>query len=167
MYIRIAQNILTGNAASVTFSSIPQTYQHLMVRMSARSDSGADRDALLFAINGDTNAANYWRGSASRSNNTTSGDTGSASRTFPLSCTGGTAVANVFSATEITLSRYTQSVTKLLGFYASSTDSDSDSTLTIGSLIWPFNSAITSLTISPSSGGNFVAGTTVNLYGLG
>jgi hypothetical protein len=167
MYIRIAQNILTTTAASVTFSSIPQTYQNLMLRVSARSDSGADRDSLIFTINGDTNGANYLRGWASRSNGSDQFDNSSNSRTLSFSCVGGTATANVFSSTEITISRYTQSVTKLLGFYATSTDGDSDSILNIGSLIWPFNSAITDLVLAPSSGGNFVAGTTINLYGIG
>jgi len=55
--------VLTGSAASVTFSSLSSyasTYQHLQVRWVAKSiRSGFDGDDFFWQMNGDTNSSNY------------------------------------------------------------------------------------------------------------
>lgn len=71
---------LTGDntVTSITFSSIPATYQHLQLRIIANTNAGiAEGDATLI-INGDTGssyATHYLSG-----NNTTMGSNGSANR---------------------------------------------------------------------------------------
>ena len=46
-----------GGSSSVTFSSIPSTYQHLQIRCLARSNRASTRDALSIRTNG--NSADY------------------------------------------------------------------------------------------------------------
>jgi len=49
----------SGGASSITFSSIPSTYQHLQFRIIARSTlAGTSSDNIAFRINGDT-GSNY------------------------------------------------------------------------------------------------------------
>ena len=71
-YESIATQTVSSSVASVTFSSIPSTYKHLQLRMSAITASW-----LVTEINGDT-GANYkgheLRGNGSTVNAYTSGD---------------------------------------------------------------------------------------------
>ena len=48
----------SGGAANIEFTSIPATYTDLLVRVSSRSDTGADNDVFVY-FNNDTTAANY------------------------------------------------------------------------------------------------------------
>jgi hypothetical protein len=45
--------------ASITFSSIPQTYTHLQFRLITRTNRGTAEDGFRITINGDTNTSNY------------------------------------------------------------------------------------------------------------
>lgn len=57
-YESIATTVVgSGGASSVTFSSIPSTYQHLQIRCLARSNRASTRDGLSIRTNG--NSADY------------------------------------------------------------------------------------------------------------
>jgi hypothetical protein len=49
---QIETQILGANASSVTFSSIPSTYKHLQLRITARSSSTGNATALFLRFNG-------------------------------------------------------------------------------------------------------------------
>ena len=50
-----------GGASSITFSSIPQGFQHLQVRLFAKGTSGSDGGtSALVQFNGDTTSGNYY-----------------------------------------------------------------------------------------------------------
>lgn len=57
----IATQIVTSStASSVTFSNIPNTYDHLQIRVSARNNrTGNNQATLFYYINNDTNINNY------------------------------------------------------------------------------------------------------------
>lgn len=59
-YTRLAvHNFLVDTAGPVVFSAIDQTYDHLEVRLSARSTYSAVGDTLSMTVNSDTTDANY------------------------------------------------------------------------------------------------------------
>jgi len=59
-YESIATTTLSGSQATITFSSIPATFKHLQVRISAKNTrTGQDSASVFFEINGDTNNNNY------------------------------------------------------------------------------------------------------------
>jgi hypothetical protein len=60
MVINTARTVLGANATSVTISSIPSTYQHLMLVLEARTDFGSIYDQLVLRFNADATAANYY-----------------------------------------------------------------------------------------------------------
>ena len=78
--IPIATTTLSSNTATVTFSDIPQNYEHLQIRVLARTDrASAQGDYIKLNFNSDT-AANYaghelsgWNGSALGAANTSVG----------------------------------------------------------------------------------------------
>lgn len=49
-----------GGAASAEFTSIPSTYQHLQVRVFARSTNAAAGQSLTISLNSDTTSGNYY-----------------------------------------------------------------------------------------------------------
>jgi len=54
------QTVGSGGASSITFSSIPNTYTHLQLRISAKNaNTGVGNDILLAQFNGDTTYTNY------------------------------------------------------------------------------------------------------------
>jgi len=59
----------SGGVGSITFSSIPSTYQHLQLRVLARSSDATDQVDWVMQLNGDGTGSNYashWmRGSGS------------------------------------------------------------------------------------------------------
>jgi hypothetical protein len=48
-----------GGVSSVTFSSIPSTYQHLQLRYAASSAAGTATDQIILRFNSDSSNANY------------------------------------------------------------------------------------------------------------
>jgi hypothetical protein len=78
--IPLATTTLSSNTASVTFSDIPQNYEHLQIRVLARTNrASAQGDYIKLNFNSDT-AANYaghelsgWNGSALSAANTSVG----------------------------------------------------------------------------------------------
>ena len=55
----IATQYLEADAASITFSSIPATYEHLEIRLSARTNRTYYIDPINIAINTDSTSSNF------------------------------------------------------------------------------------------------------------
>ena len=55
----IATQYLEADAASITFSSIPATYEHLEIRLSARTNRTYYIDPINIAINTDSSSSNF------------------------------------------------------------------------------------------------------------
>jgi hypothetical protein len=162
----ISSQVLTGTAASVTFSAIPGTFKDLILKVSTRISVGAIDWPMSLRFNGDTatnysNTNLYWSGpSSARFSNQTSA-------TRVLGSTGNTATANTFGNIEIYIPSYTASQNKPLGsFGAPETNGTTfdDGTQAYAGL-WRNTAAITSILIS-QDGSGFVSGSSFYLYGL-
>jgi len=150
-----------AGASSVTFSGIPQTgYTDLVVKVSGRNNNTSPN--ILFSINGSTSTfssiALYGDGASAAS-------TTAVPRIVSYASTS-TDTANTFGNTEIYIPNYTGSTNKS---YSVDTVSENNATTAYTGLfagLWSTTSAITSLTFTPSSSGNFVQGSTFYLYGV-
>jgi hypothetical protein len=157
---------VTPSGTSVTFSSIPQTYKHLQVRLISRTTrNDASVDGIYLRMNGDT-AGNY-------SNHFLQGNGSSASAVAGANVTvivgaynGADAQtgANIFSASVWDILDYTntnkyKTTRSLFGY-----DDNSAGTITLGSGNWRNTAAVTSLTFLAE--GNFVANSHFALYGI-
>lgn len=165
-YSLIASNTVgSGGAASVTFSSIPQTYTDLMLVYSARTDYSGTTGEIGIWLSGDTfpTAADSFRtlegsgSAASSTNNNTYNKIGN----IP----GSTATSNTFGNGATYFPNYTPT-----GTYKSfSTDHISENNATaanafLGANLRAINGAITSLQVWCSL--NFVQYSSFYLYGL-
>lgn len=160
-YTLIEGKTLTTATASVTFTSIPQTYTDLLLKVSARNDTENPTGSIYF--NSDTTNTNYnvkrllGDGSAASSNSY------NASYSFfvPQSID----TASVFSNAEIYIPNYTVSGIKK----STSSDSVTENNATTAYAVffaelWDGTGAITSLQVKGYD--NFVSGSTFYLYGI-
>ena len=167
-YLLASSTVGSGGAASVTFSSIPNTYTDLLVKFSARTayNNIAGSISCYLRFNGDT-GSNYLSkrligtGSAATSD---SYSTTSLVNTF-LDITAYT--ANTFGNAEYYIPNYAGS-----NYKSMSVDgvTEHNATLSYASLtagVWSSTSAITSMNIAPEpSTGDFVQYSTFYLYGI-
>lgn len=172
--ILIASNTLTGTAASVTFSSIPSTYTDLVLKVSARSNTGGSfQNYLRLRINTSSalSSATYLAGSgsaASSFNNSLIGSTGF----YPITNAANNKVSNssgntasTFDNVEIYIPSYTVTQNKPLGMFGVAENNTTEAYVVAGAGLERSTSAITQLQLL-TDGGNFVSGSSFFLYGL-
>jgi hypothetical protein len=166
MTLIASSTVGAGGAASIDFTSIPQTYTDLQIFFSGRTTSNAGQTwaPVRPTFNGSSATWSY-RGlygdgsSGSSSENTSSSEFGQNSSSL--------STANTFSSTVVYIPNYTGSTAK-----SSSTDSVSENNATsaLASLIadlWNTTSAITSISLAvPSAYGLWAQYSTAYLYGI-
>lgn len=162
-YTLIASNTLSSSASSITFSSIPQTYTDLVVRLSARCDAASVDRSLGIRPNGS---------SANDSNTSLSGDGSAASSARSTAdfdagrFTAANATANTFGSVEIYIPNYTVSANKPMSVFGVAETNATAVTMRVNALLWSNTAAITSLQIDTDTTPLFVAGSSFFLYGI-
>lgn len=168
---RIAEITLASDAAQIDIPNIPATYSHLMVIGMLRSTrAGQTTDNVLVVINGDATNANYDQRqiqSASIGENLGSG--GTANTRALGTCTGATSPAGTFGTLQLSIPAYS-STTKRKVLQAETRawrDRNTGGAVMTDVMIgWASTAAINQLTILPSVGPNFLAGSSVSVYGV-
>jgi hypothetical protein len=152
-----------AGASSVTFTGIPQTgYTDLVIKSSVRSDRAANTDWCYVSFNGSTSSfsAIIVGGSGSGLENYNG---------FPRVFGAGTAAnvtASTFANSEIYIPNYTSANFKS---WSSDQVTENNATAAEAQLVaglWSSTAAITSITLAPRVGPNFVANSTFYLYGV-
>ena len=163
-YIKIASNTVgAGGVASVTFSSIPSTYTDLILKLSLRNTAAGNDLTLKF--NGST-AQEYsdrylfGSGSAATSGSDATNGTGNYSLINSSNYT-----ANTFGSNEIYIPNYRSSNYKSSSYETVQETNASAVYMAMYAGLWANTSAITSLTIAPTSG-NLAQYSTLTLYGV-
>ena len=151
----------SGGASSVTFNNINQLYTDLEIRMSVRTTTSAASEALLVSFNGSTSnfSGIYLTGSGSA---TYSG-------TFPRFAgwaDASTATSSVFGSTSLYIPNYTSSNNKPYTFDSVDENNATAADQGLHAGLWSDTSAITSITLTGNSGGNFAQYSTFELYGV-
>ena len=151
-----------GAAANITFSDIPQTYDHLELSVYARSDVSGDVRQYGVYFNGDTTISNYERQTFYATNTTVAAFQHSSP--VPGIIPGATSTANVFGAQTIILQNYTltdrHQSALILGGYTTRAE------IQLSSGRWKNTAAITSIELIVDSPDEFEAGTIVELRGI-
>jgi hypothetical protein len=158
-YTPIASITLGANAASVTFSSIPQTYTDLVLQIVAGTNTSVTEPKIV--LNGDT-GGNYSNTSLSGNGSAASSNRRTNQTGWILDWVGGitTNVSQYNSTTHI--QDYSNSTTyKTALTRANSTDYGPD----LMAFLWRSTAAITSVQVVPIAN-NLLAGSTFNLYGI-
>jgi hypothetical protein len=159
-YTLIEAKTLGTTTASVTFSSIPQTYTDLKLVYSARVTQASIAVGISFTFNAST--SNF-------SSKVLYGDGSSAasfsSARYAGSVPGSTATASTFSNNEVYIPNYTSSNYKSYSVDTVTENNATESYAYIAAGLWSDTAALTSLTLTPDNG-DFVQYSTAYLYGI-
>lgn len=162
----ISTTTLASNQASITLSSIPQTYKHLQIRCMIRS-SRSGEDYPLIAING--GGIQSTRHSFTGQGSTTGGGAGGLA-TAPDYGTMASATygSSYFSPLIIDILDYTNATTKYrtLKIHNGFMGGGGSGRIEFQGAYFNTQNAISSITLTTYYGQNYVSGTTVALYGL-
>ena len=159
----------SGGASSITFSSIPSTYQHLQIRGIARiTDPGADRDSIKLQFNSDS-GSNYARHSLWGSGSSVSAYAAASTPYILLTdFAAGNATASIFGAAVTDILDYAN--TNKYTTVRSLGGVDLNAAVTVydglNSGLWMNTAAVTTITLTPFSGYNFAQYTQFALYGI-
>lgn len=170
-YVAISTVTVTTATPTITFTSIPQTFTDLIVMMSVRSANAADRVELYLTVNSDT-AANYSSrrlqayDSNSLISSAQSGVTPTSNSTFGR-ITSATSNASTFSNVSLYIPNYTSSTQKSMSIEWNQ-ENNSTASYSVGASagLYSGTAAITSLSFSVESSGNFAQYSTATLYGI-
>lgn len=163
--------IQSGSGTSIAFSDIPQSYRHLMLIGSARSSVAAENDGLLLQFNGDTGSNYDWQ-RMSANNATLSGAVGRGTTSIQVGAIeGASSRAASFSPVHIYIYLYSQGAvyekyTLSQNTFFGDVSADADMFYQSRGGRWRSTAAITSITLLPLTGPNFVAGSGFQLYGV-
>jgi hypothetical protein len=164
----LAQQVLAGTTASVTFSSIPQTFNHLRLVVIARSTQAAVNDNLIIRLNGDsgTNYCDQW---SAVSNNVSSP---SAAVSQSQAILGNIAAASVssleFTFQEVVIPGYTSTAfhKQVCTIFSGAVDQVAVANSLVMQVAsrWLNTAAVNQIFLSPGNG-SFPAGSAFYLYG--
>ena len=160
----------TGSSGTITFSSIPSTYQHLQIRgIFKYTSTGTIREDLALTFNADT-GTNYSFHTLIGAGSFVSA--GAGANTSYIECSnivGSSISSSILTAVVIDIHDYAsttknKTVRSIVGSEANI--SSSDYRITFCSGLWRNTNAINSLTLQVQGGTNFTTNTTVALYGI-
>lgn len=165
----ISETVVSIAVASVTFSSIPQGFRHLVLFTRGRTDAAVEIDSIVMRFNGDS-GANYDFEQFYGNGATVVASAGRATSTMVVQfIEGASSRANLFAAGISFILGYSVSgVEKTainLGQAFGNLSADADLYAVFRSGLWRNTSVITSVALIPGSG-NFVSGSRFQLYGV-
>ena len=154
----------SGGSSSITFSSIPSTYQHLQIRVLARSTAANVQSYVKLEFNGDTTGSNYYSHYIQADGSTVAAGA-NASLSAHYDIAGANATTSVFGAMIFDVLDYDDTnkfkTTRVLG----GVDNNGSGRMNLTSGLWRSTSAVTSVTLTPASG-NFAQYSSFALYGI-
>jgi hypothetical protein len=168
----ISTTYLEADAASVTFSSIPATYEHLQLRFTAKNDRNLSSgyDFMLIRLNGDAGnnyASHYMQGEESTSSSAASAPDSSmrflrTSNTNTNAADYGGGIIEILDYASI--NKYTTS--RSLSFNTLMSAGFELARVALVSGLWLNTAAVSSITLSNDTATNWVRGSEFTLYGL-
>jgi hypothetical protein len=156
----------SGGVSSIDFTSIPQTYTDLLLKISTRHDGATVANGQWAYLNGDTTNANY---TARYLEGVGSGTPGSASTTTGYIGVepGASATASTFSNTEVYIPNYTLSNKKSYSVDSVTENNATAAVQWLLAMLWDNTAAITSISIRPDvNTRKEVQYSTAYLYGI-
>jgi len=169
-YTLIASSVLSATTQSVTFSSIPQTYTDLVLRMSYRTDAAGNFGSNP-AIRFNSDATALYSYTFIQGNGSTAESTRESSNLalYMQSSDSAGNTANTFTSNEMYIPNYTGTANKPISQFKVTEQNATGAEMHIFASLYRGTSAISTILIGPSSNiisNNFVSGSSFYLYGI-
>lgn len=159
----IARTVLAAPAATIDFTSIPATYESLLVQLTGESSQATTSTGIDVRFNNDS-GANYDGGRVTQ----VTAATATAQTSVRIGAlTGTTGTANSGGAVELLIPNYARTVFHKTGI-ARNTFKDAANAPFVehDGIHWRSTAAIDRVTLILPGGGNFVIGSVATLYGI-
>jgi hypothetical protein len=158
----------SGGATSFDFTSIPQGYTDLMIKVSVRGATTGTNDGFMIRFNNDTTTSYSSKYLATDAVNPQSGSNAYSSTgyTYVTSITTGNYTANSFSNVDVCIPNYTNSNYKSFSADGVSEKNASDNWMSLVSGLYPITTAISRITLLTTSGSGYSQYSTATLYGI-
>ena len=158
----------SGGAANIDFTSIPQTYTDLLIKVSARTNRALENDEISVRLNANTSSIYTYRSINGNGTSTGSNTETNTTRFRNLNdISAANATSNTFGNTEIYIPNYANtSSNKSVSFNSTGENNATLSLVGMGAGLFGSTSAITSIELFPRIGPNFVQYSTAYLYGI-
>ena len=167
--VLLERKTIDGDTASVTFTlsglTVPGNVKNLRLHWYARTDKDAVVEGIDVQFNGDSTATNYHRQEILALG--TSELSGYANDDQAGAVTGNTATANAFGGGTLLIPEYAGTTYHKHRIQMDSRIAANTSHLQAHSGRWANTAAITSITVVPTDGNNFVNGSIFELEGIG
>jgi hypothetical protein len=170
-FFQIATTTLNVDASSITFSSIPQNYTHLQLRLSTKTNrSNAGIDDMVMRFNSDSGTNYSIHGIYEYSGVYSFGNANTNYLTVQGASSTNT-VANVLGVSIIDLLDYSitnkfKTVRILSGTNNNVTSGTNLGITAFNSGNWRNTAAVTSITLTPATGTSYVQYSSASLYGI-
>ena len=162
MSMELIQTIeINSPASSITFSSIPQDYDHLQILVSARSTRSSGLDNIQLFINGNESNLTHVRCIGSGTSMSSSSGTLGQSALPPADTT----TSNTFGNASYYFASYTSANIKSVLTDGVGENNSSSAFQTLYALSWNDTSAISSIILDMANG-NFAQNSIASLYGI-
>jgi hypothetical protein len=158
-YSKLAEVTLASSASTIDFTNIPQNYNDLVIRLSARNSSTQN----LIEIRFNSSSTGYTRRSVYGNGSSAASSSGSDSQNLVQSIS--TDTASTFGNTEIYIPNYAGSTNKSISMDTVQENNATGATALLGTVLWSNVTAITNVSIIQISG-SFVQHSTATLYGV-
>ena len=154
----------TPNSASVSFTSIPGTYQHLQIRIMGRRNQATTNSSDFLRFNSDAGSNytyHYLEGDGTTAN--ASGGTGNQQVLINNVLTGTSSAANTFGVEIINIHNYASTTQYKTVRYFGGHDQNGSGRVNLGSALWLSTSAITRIDFDLIT---YINGSVFSLYGI-
>jgi hypothetical protein len=163
-YTLISSNVLASSAASVTFSAIPATYTDLVLRVSARADSGSFREPYLTLNNLTTSIYSFTRFYGTGTSVGSDREPATIpNNIYAMFINGSTSTADTFGSLEIYIPSYTASQAKQISLFSAQENNTTAAYMEPAALLVNTTAAINEVKFTYA---NMVTGSSFYLYGI-
>jgi hypothetical protein len=164
----LSDTLLTGSQASFDISGIDQSFKHLIIVASLRTDEAVKNSNCTVTFNGESGGTQYDRYSLTATAGSASVGSLYGQASFAVTALGANADASVFTSWRIEIADYASAIkhTARLELMALATALNADAVLQHSILRHKTAAAVSQVTIAAPSGKNFVSGSRVTIYGM-
>jgi len=160
-----------GGASTISFTSIPTTYQHLQVRMIARTNRASTVDAMSLRFNGvSTGSAYAWHdlfGVGSGGGGDPFAEALASQNEIKFyRATAASAASSIFGTVIVDVLDYDDTNKYKTVRYLGGQDQNGSGEIIFGSGLWMSTSAVNQLDITSFTGNSFVQYSSFALYGI-
>ena len=156
----------SGGSASVSFTSIPATYNHLQIRTIARSAKIGTEDFIYLRFNADTGNNYAWHDLEGDGAAVYAGNTSSIAQIFTYYITTANSAANIFGAGVIDILDYKNTNKNKTVRTLGGDDKNGSGYVVFASGLWQNTNAVSTITLINASATNFQEYSSFALYGI-